>query len=66
MGFLRRVEIAAANDIIVTLDDIYSEDPQFKELVDLSVDLLAKFADKFSLNEKAVVDLFVKQVRKEI
>jgi len=64
MGFLHRVE-AASNDII-SLEEVYSEDPQFKELVDLSIDMLYKFADKFKLSEKAVVDLFIKQIRKEI
>lgn len=65
MGFLQRVEIAA-DSMAVPLDEVYAEDPQFKELVDLAIDILYKFSHKFHLNEKTVVDLFIKQIRKEI
>lgn len=58
--------VKVQNETTISLEDIYSEDPQFKELVDLVIDLLIKFANKFKLNEKSVVDLFIKKIRKDL
>jgi hypothetical protein len=64
MGFLSRVE-AASTDVIY-VEDIYANDPQFKQLIDLVVNLLEKFAGKFKLSEEELLKLFIKQLEKEI
>lgn len=65
MGFLSRVEAASTSDVIY-VEDIYSQDPQFKQLIDSVVNVLYKFARKFKMRDDEVLDLFIKQLKKEI
>jgi len=65
MGFLSRVEAASTSDIVY-VEDIYSQDPQFRQLLDSVVNLLYKFARKFKMNDDEILDLFIKQLKKEI
>ena len=65
MGFLSRVEAASTNDVIY-VEDIYSQDPQFQQLIDSVVNVLYKFAHKFKMSDEEVFDLFIKQLKKEI
>ena len=64
MGFLSRVEAASTD--VVYVEDIYSNDPQFKQLLDSVVNLLEKFASKFNITDEEMLKLFVKQLEKEI
>jgi len=63
MGFLSRVEAASTSDIVY-IEDIYSQDPQFKQLLDSVINLLYKFARKFKIDEDEVLDIFIKQLKK--
>ena len=63
MGFLSRVEAASTSDIVY-IEDIYSQDPQFKQLLDSVINLLYKFARKFKIDEDEVFDIFIKQLKK--
>lgn len=64
MGFLSRVEAASTD--VVYVEDIYSNDPQFRQLLDSVVNLLEKFASKFKMTDEEMLKLFVKQLEKEI
>jgi len=64
MGFLSRVEAASTD--VVYVEDIYSNDPQFRQLIDSVVNLLEKFASKFNMTDEEMLKLFVKQLEKEI
>lgn len=64
MGFLSRVE-AASTDVIY-VEDIYSNDPQFQQLLDSVVNILEKFASKFKMTDEEMLKLFVKKLEKEI
>lgn len=61
-SFLKKVEAAET----ILLEDVYTGDAQFRQLIDLVVSLLGKFADKFQMSEQEALELFVKQLKKEI
>lgn len=63
MKFLKKVELLA-NDLKISIEDVYANDPQFQELITKVEDLLYKFSLKFKLSERQMIDVFVKQIKK--
>lgn len=64
MNFLTRVN-AAKGDTYIHLDDVYDLDPQYKQLLSFTTDLLYKFAEKFNLSDEKMLDIFIKSLKKE-
>lgn len=63
MSFLKRVQSAVD---IIKLEDIYSEDAQFKQFLNSVVSILYKFSDRFNLTTDRLLDIFMKQIKKEL
>ena len=64
MSFLKKVE--AASDLIVTVDEVYKGDPQYKKLVDSVAELIRRLAGKFDMNEDDLYTYFVKHLKDEL
>lgn len=65
MSFLGRVE-AAADDLIMTVDDVYKNDPQYSKLVDSVAELIRRLANKFEMNEDGLYTYFIKHLKEEL
>lgn len=66
MGFLYRVEAAASDTMLVTIDDVYKNDPQYNKLVDSVAELIRRLSNKFDMNEHTLYEYFVKHLKESL
>lgn len=65
MSFLKKIE-AKEKKTYISFEEIYESDPQYKQLISFTTDILYKFAKKFKMREEDVVDLFINSIKKEM
>lgn len=65
MSFLKKIE-AKEKETYISFEEIYESDPQYKQLISFTTDILYKFAKKFKMREEDVVDLFINSIKKEM
>jgi hypothetical protein len=63
--FLKKVAIRA-NDLKISVDDVYANDPLYQQFIESIVDLLSKFAVKFKITDEKMLDMFTKHLKREI
>lgn len=66
-SFLAKVEaMRISKDGAITLEEIYSNDPDFKEFIDKVAELLRRFSRKFNVQDIKLYEILFKQVKEEL
>lgn len=63
MGFLQKVEALKVVDDKIAIDEIYSNDPEFKNFLERVSTLLRHFSVKFQADEDILYNVLVNKVK---
>ncbi len=66
MSFLHKVR-AATNEKpqLISMDEIYNNDEEFAEFLNLSVSIVENLAYKFNMTKLKFIEFYTKQLKKE-
>lgn len=60
-----RYQIKVQAEDYISIEDIYEDDPQYKQFLKFTTDLLYKFKKKFGVDDARMLDMFISSIKKE-
>jgi hypothetical protein len=60
-----RYQIKVQAEDYISIEDIYEDDPQYRQFLKFTTDLLYKFKKKFGVDDNRMMDMFISSLKKE-